>query len=110
MKKNGKRSRLARFMPSTRRAMGFDRCGPPEVLRETQLPIPVPRPGELLIHVMATSVNPIDWRIRRGEMWPVLPKHRPYLVGFDLSGVVARVGPNVSQVREGDPIVGLLAP
>src|SRR6056297_3456541 len=52
----------------TMRAVIFDDYGPPDVLHLTKRPIPSPRPGQVLIRVSASSVNPIDYRLRKGEM------------------------------------------
>ena len=47
----------------------FEQFGPPEVLKvKTDLPKPVRKPGQCLVQIAATSVNPIDWKTRKGEL------------------------------------------
>lgn len=75
----------------------------------------VPRPrvargDDVLIEIRASSVNPVDWKIRQGNLWPlsllwvVLPN---YVSGRDLSGVVVEVGPQVKNFRVGDEVMAL---
>jgi NADPH:quinone reductase-like Zn-dependent oxidoreductase len=90
------------------KAVAFDRYGPPEVLRPMTLTVPEPGPGEVLVRVCATSVNPLDWKIRARRS-RVRPKTgMPRVLGFDLSGVVEQVGPEVKVVRAGEAVYGLI--
>lgn len=77
------------------KAMQADRYGGPEVLREVELPDPVPGPQQLLLDVRAASVNPVDWKRISGKMRLVMPVRFPTVPGFDVAGVVAAVGPEV---------------
>ena len=67
---------------------------------------PSPGPGELLVRVLASSVNPIDWKIVSGQMKAVFPVKYPLTMGFDLAGVVAAVGSDVQKFKPGDAIYG----
>jgi NADPH:quinone reductase-like Zn-dependent oxidoreductase len=82
------------------RAHGF---GGPEVLKLDEIPRPTPGAGELLVRVRATSVNPIDWKLRQG-MVPELPI--PFVPGGDFSGTVEDVGPKVVVYKKGDEVYG----
>ena len=63
---------------------------------------PEPGPGEVLVRVRATSVNPVDTKIRqRGGSYGVEP---PVVLGYDVSGVVEAVGPGVEDFVEGDEV------
>jgi alcohol dehydrogenase, propanol-preferring len=69
-------------------------------LRIEEVPIPTPGPGEVLIKVMANGVCHTDLHAANGD-WPVKPKP-PFIPGHEGAGIVAAVGPGVSQYKEGD--------
>jgi NADPH:quinone reductase-like Zn-dependent oxidoreductase len=74
-------------------------------VREVREPGP-PGPGQVLLRVRATSVNPIDWKIRRGSLRYVLPAKFPLVLGFDMAGEVAALGPEVTRFQPGDLVFG----
>lgn len=69
-------------------------------LRIEKVPIPTPGPGEVLIKAMANGVCHTDLHAANGD-WPVKPKP-PFIAGHEGAGIVAAVGPGVSQYKEGD--------
>ncbi|WRP15988.1 zinc-dependent alcohol dehydrogenase family protein [Geochorda subterranea] len=76
--------------------------GGPEVFDLQEVPDPTPGPGELRVRVAASSVNPVDYKIRRNGAWAgVRP---PAIIGYDVSGVVDAVGPGVTEWRQGDEV------
>jgi len=77
--------------------------GGPEVLKLEDRPKPEPGPGQLLVQVRATSVNPVDARVRRGGL---APRTFPVVLGYDVSGVVAAAGPGVVGWAVGDEVFG----
>jgi putative PIG3 family NAD(P)H quinone oxidoreductase len=81
--------------------------GGPEVLTWSEVPDPVPGPGEVLIDVHASAVNRADLAQRAGH-YPPPPGAPPYL-GLECSGVVAAAGPEVTGVAPGDEVCALLA-
>jgi NADPH:quinone reductase-like Zn-dependent oxidoreductase len=89
------------------RAVIADQYGGPEVL-EFADDVPVPRvgPNGVLVRVHATSVNPLDWKLRRGLLDAVRPVVFPVIWGSDLSGVVVEVGPSVTLFKPGDEVFG----
>ncbi len=90
------------------KAIAFNKYGPPEVLREVTLTVPEPGPEEVLVKVHATSVNPLDWKIR-GRLIPIRRKTGfPIVPGFDVSGVVEKIGSHVKYLQPGDAVFGLL--
>lgn len=92
------------------RAIGFDRFGGPEVLREMVLPAPEPRPDEVRIRVSAATVNPGDVYQRRGHV-PSLRHAPPWLVGMEASGVVESIGPLVDgRFAVGDRVIAHINP
>ena len=83
--------------------------GGPEVLEMVARPLPAPGPGEVLIEVRASSVNPIDWKLYSGMMGDD-PARLPMPVGLEASGVVVAVGADAvgaaGPVDVGDEVLG----
>ena len=75
--------------------------GGPEVLRLEELPEPVLRDTDILVAVHATSVNPVDTKIRGRA---TVPRDFPLVLGYDVSGIVVRCGAGVTQWQPGDEI------
>lgn len=84
------------------KAMVITGFGGPEVFKKTDLEKPVPGPNELLVKVYATSVNPVDYKIRKAGSWAGL--ELPAVIGYDVSGVVEEIGPGVQDFRPGDEV------
>jgi NADPH:quinone reductase-like Zn-dependent oxidoreductase len=82
------------------RAVLLSETGGPEVLRVEEVPRPEPGDGEVLIRVRAASVNPIDWKIRRG----LASKQLPAVLGNDISGTVEQS--RAEGFVEGDDVFG----
>ena len=69
-------------------------------------PTAKPSPDEVLVKVFATSVNPIDWKIRRGDLKDVMPLHFPVILGRDVEGEVVETGTNVTALKPGQRVTG----
>jgi NADPH:quinone reductase-like Zn-dependent oxidoreductase len=82
------------------RAVLLSETGGPEVLRVVDVPRPEPGDGEMLIRVRAASINPIDWKHRRG----LAPKELPAVLGSDISGTVEQS--RADGFAEGDDVFG----
>jgi NADPH:quinone reductase-like Zn-dependent oxidoreductase len=80
--------------------------GGPEVLQYGDVPDPVAGAGEVLVDVHAASVNGADWKVRAGSYAPITKF--PYVAGRDFSGVVARLGDGVKDLKVGDPVFGVV--
>jgi NADPH:quinone reductase-like Zn-dependent oxidoreductase len=65
---------------------------------------PKMQPDDVLIRVIGTSVNPIDWKIRQGYLKAMIPYWMPITLGWDVSGVVVEIGPQVSKFKVGDSV------
>src|SRR5215475_7048449 len=78
----------------------------------SELPVPAPTEGTVLIKVKAASLNAIDNALISGMMAEMLPHQYPLVVGRDAAGVVEAVGDGVDHVKPGDEVLGhvLLAP
>lgn len=89
------------------KAVIAERYGGPEVLEiATDVPVPRVGPNGVLVQVRASSVNPLDWKLRQGLLQPVRPVIFPVIWGCDLSGVVTEVGPAVTLFKPGDEVYG----
>jgi NADPH:quinone reductase-like Zn-dependent oxidoreductase len=88
------------------KAVRIHEYGGPEVLELEEAPMPKPATDEVLIKVYATSVNPVDWKIREGARKDKFPADLPLIPGWDVSGVIKSVGENVHQFRQGDEVYG----
>jgi NADPH:quinone reductase-like Zn-dependent oxidoreductase len=73
-----------------------------------EAPIPVPGAGELLVKTIAVSINPIDWKLRRGDLKEMMPLTFPAILGRDLSGEVVSIAGVVSSLKIGDRVFGLV--
>jgi NADPH:quinone reductase-like Zn-dependent oxidoreductase len=92
------------------KAVRIHKYGGPEVLKNEKAPRPQPKADEVLIRVHAAGVNPIDWKVREGEMKDFWPHKFPLILGWDVSGVVEEIGPRVSQFKKGDEVYSLPDP
>jgi NADPH:quinone reductase-like Zn-dependent oxidoreductase len=82
--------------------------GPPKVLKyEENVPDPQIGEDEVLVAVAATSINPIDWKMRSGEAKERFPVSFPGILGRDVSGLVRAVGSNVRGVEVGERVMAL---
>lgn len=72
----------------------IEQYGGPEVIKIAEVPKPVPKEGEVLIKVFAASVNPVDWKIRKGNLKMMLSKKFPKILGIEVSGTIEEMGPN----------------
>lgn len=88
------------------RAVQFDRYGDIEVLHVRDVPRPEPASGEVLVQVRAAGINPGEAMIRRGALHDRFPASFPSGQGSDLAGVVAEVGPGVTEFEAGDEVIG----
>ncbi|MGH8818474.1 MAG: alcohol dehydrogenase catalytic domain-containing protein, partial [Achromobacter pestifer] len=76
--------------------------GGPDSFELCEVPKPVPRAGQVLVRVHATSINPLDYQVRRGDYRDLVPL--PAITGHDVSGVVEAVGPGVTAFSPGDEV------
>ena len=91
------------------RAMIYRAYGGVEKLEMADLPPPVPKAGQILVRVLASSVNPVDWKRASGKMRVIMPVSFPAVPGFDVAGVVAEVGPGVTEFTAGERVHARIA-
>ncbi|WP_342381596.1 NADP-dependent oxidoreductase [Myxococcus stipitatus] len=82
--------------------------GDVDCLELRDMPEPHPAAGEIKVRVAAASINPIDWKLRRGDMKNFVPLKFPAILGRDVSGEVVEVGPGVTAFQVGDRVMGLV--
>lgn len=66
-----------------------------------------PGPSQVAVKVKFSAINPIDWKVRRGELKMVTGKSFPRAVGSDFAGTVVAVGGGVTRFKPGDAVFGL---
>ncbi|WP_406153503.1 NADP-dependent oxidoreductase [Streptomyces sp. NBC_01023] len=86
--------------------VSFAEFGGPEVLRLIDAEEPHTGPGRIRIAVRAAGINPVDWRVREGQILGAHPTELPSGVGLDAAGVVDEVGEGVEGVEAGDHVFG----
>jgi NADPH:quinone reductase-like Zn-dependent oxidoreductase len=86
------------------KAIRLHQFGGSDTLRYEDVEPPFVGPGDVLIRVIAASVNPIDWKIREGWLQPTLRHRLPLTLGWDVSGVVEVAGESVRNFRRGDAV------
>src|ERR1700675_4014442 len=89
------------------KAIVVHQYGGPEVLKFEEYPDPVAGPGEVLVRVAATSVNPIDYKRRAGLTKDFYPMTFPGLIGVDVAGTVLKIGPEVEGLSVGDQVFAM---
>ncbi len=92
-------------IPPTMSAWVIDDFGGPEVFERREIEVPALDDHEVFVRVRATSVNPVDYKTRRGDAEALCPPQPATLHG-DVAGVVAAVGEGVSSFEVGDAVYG----
>jgi NADPH:quinone reductase-like Zn-dependent oxidoreductase len=90
------------------KAIITNRYGGVEVLKLQEVEKPVIKDDEVLVQVHACSVNPIDWKVRRGDFKIVTGIKPPRILGGDYAGIVTEVGRQVTKYRAGDAVWGFV--
>ncbi len=89
------------------KAVVLHEYGGPDKLKYEDVDDPLPGEGEVLVRVTATSVNPVDYKIRSGAAKARYPVEFPGILGRDIAGVVRSLGPSVSGFEPGDRVMAL---
>jgi len=93
---------------STMKAATIHRYGDPDVLQLEEIARPKPAAGEVLVRVQAAGINPVDGKTRRGQGIAGSLKGFPVVLGFDVAGIIAAVGPGVHDFFLDDPVYGMI--
>lgn len=84
------------------KALVLKTFGGPDAFALWEVPKPAPQAGQVLVRVEATSINPLDYQVRRGDYADLVPL--PAITGHDVSGVVEAIGPGVTAFIPGDEV------
>jgi NADPH:quinone reductase-like Zn-dependent oxidoreductase len=91
-------------------AVVLESFGAPSVLRSSQVDRPEPGPGQIRVRVFASAINPLDVKMRSGEVRHIYPPFFPDVVGYSVSGIVDQVGPGVTSRSVGEEVYGINNP
>ena len=86
------------------KAITIEKFGKADTLTYTDMDRPTPGDQEVLIEVHATGINPVDYKIRNGDLEEVFPTRFPKVLGGDISGVITELGSKVSDFKVGDEV------
>ncbi|MFC0525038.1 NADP-dependent oxidoreductase [Pontibacillus salicampi] len=86
------------------KAIVIEQYGGKEQLVEKELETPAIKEDQVLVEMHATSINPIDWKVREGYMKDMLDWDFPIILGWDAAGVIAKVGSQVTNFQVGDRV------
>ena len=89
-------------------AIRIHKFGDADVLKMDDIPVPGPKDDEMVVRVIAASVNPVDYKIRSGKYPAVKQDQLPKVLGRDIAGVIESVGAKVRKFRRGDAIYAML--
>jgi len=93
------------------RAAAFDRFGAPDVVRLTELPLPTAGEGQVVVRVVAATVNPTDTLMRAGKQVAMMGGlEPPFIAGMEFAGHIHEAGRGVSGLGVGQPVMGLVNP
>lgn len=90
------------------KAIVYQKFGNAEVLQPVEEPKPLVLPNQVLVKVKAVSVNPMDWKIRKGEMKLMSGSKFPRHTGVDFAGIIEETGTSVIDLKKGDEIFGVV--
>ncbi|MBT2658076.1 NADP-dependent oxidoreductase [Bacillus sp. ISL-18] len=86
------------------KAIVIERYGGKEQLKEKDMDQPIPGDNQVIVKLHATSINPIDWKLREGYLKAMMPFEFPIILGWDAAGVIEAVGNKVDQFKPGDRV------
>ena len=92
----------------TMRAARIHSYGDPTAVKITQAPRPEPGLGQVLVRVKAAGVNPLDWMVAEGKARSWLDHRLPLTLGWELAGIVEKLGADVGRLKPGDEVFGMI--
>ena len=99
---------IAQPLPKTMKAIVAHEYGGPGVLKYEDVPLPEPKENEILVRVIASGVNPADPLILNGKYAKEFGTHLPLVLGYDMAGLVVKIGAKVTKLKVGDPVYAYL--
>lgn len=86
------------------KAIVINRYGGKEELQESEVPGPAPQAHQVVVKVAATSINPIDWKLREGYLKQMMDWEFPIILGWDVAGTISEIGSGVTDWEVGDEV------
>lgn len=86
------------------KAFIIERYGKADVVKMAEMPVPALSEEDVLVKIHATSINPLDFKIREGAFKLILPYRLPLILGNDMAGTVTQVGAKVTQFKPSDEV------
>lgn len=86
------------------KAIGIENYGGKDELKEMQVDNPKANAKQVVVEVKATSVNPIDWKLREGYLQQMMDWAFPIILGWDVAGVISEIGEEVTDWKVGDEV------
>src|SRR5438477_11295276 len=93
----------------TMKAIVVHEYGGPEVLKYEDAPKPEPKEDQILVRVIAAGVNPVDEASRSQKYAKFFGITLPFIPGYDIAGVVEKIGAKITRFRTGDPVYAYLS-
>lgn len=90
------------------KSLRFEQYGDPSVLKIVDEDIPIPTADEVLIQVKAVGINPLDWKIRNGQLKMMTGNSFPKYLGCEFSGIVEKAGQNITENILGKKVFGFM--
>ena len=91
------------------RRLQYDKYGGPEVVRLASFTLPPPGDDDVLVRVSAASINPVDWKVRSGQLKIITGSKFPRAMGTDFAGTIETVGSKVSRFKPRDAVIGAVS-
>lgn len=91
-------------MTNTQKAVRIHSYGNASVLAYEDAPVPTVTGEDVLVKIHATSINPVDWKVREGYLKDFIPHKLPLILGWDLAGEIVALGDQVKDWKVGDAV------
>jgi NADPH:quinone reductase-like Zn-dependent oxidoreductase len=85
----------------------YNKYGSADVLQVVDTPVPAISGNDVLVKIKAVSINPLDWKIFKGEMKMMSGSKFPKGVGIDFSGIIEKTGSSTTSFKKGDEVFGI---
>ncbi|WP_046212637.1 NADP-dependent oxidoreductase [Paenibacillus wulumuqiensis] len=86
------------------KAIVIEQYGDKDQLKQMEVPDPVPGEHQVVVKLKATSINPIDWKLRAGYLKGMMDWEFPIILGWDAAGIITEVGSAVTEWKIGDKV------
>lgn len=86
------------------KAIVIEQYGDKDQLKQMEVPNPVPGEHQVVVKLKATSINPIDWKLRAGYLKGMMDWEFPIILGWDAAGIITEVGSAVTEWKIGDKV------